>query len=706
MADHWQNEKVRVGLVQIAGLNRVHQSRQEWQIKNGIPLPKPVYKLPDTATFVYVPYSVGLLQAYAQKHAPNPDRYEFLLPLYKQMDVQEAVEQLRGADVVGFSAYVWNIRLSLAIARALKEAQPETLIVFGGPQVPDNGEDFLRENPFIDIACHGEGEQVFLAILEQASGRNWSGIPSISYLRDGQFIANLRAARTVELPEIPSPYLEGVFDRLMTANPQHQWLAISETNRGCPFSCSFCDWGSAVASKVYRFDLDRVKAEIDWFVSHGIHRIFICDANFGILPRDIEIAEYLVEVYKRHRSYAQVIIQNTKNATERAYKINKIFSQITTAGVTLSLQSVDPLTLRNIKRDNISLDSFHELQRRYTRDNIETYTDMIIGLPGETYDSFTNGIARVMENGQHNRLAFYNCSVLPNAEMGNPEYRRQYGMVTVPVPMINEHDSLDWTAADTVQERLDTVITTAAMPPDEWLRTKVFCWMTELLHYNRLLQIVFILLHKVYGLHYRTLIEAVIAADPERFPISAEIRAMFLARAKANQGGAPEYVPDEKWLRVWWPVHQHALIRIATENKFDRFYEEAQTILTELLEQQGIDYNSTLLKEAFSLNYTLLRMPFRLSDVDLELSYNIWELYQGTLFGELTTLQQRPSRYHINRTSNVWLSWEDWCSDLIARQYKRSLYLYPVKNLNPNPVVAHPVADVVATSIPIALVAA
>src|SRR5262249_19932768 len=114
----------------------------------------------------YLPYSVGLLQAYVEGHA-DPGRYRFLLPLYRRIPVREAVDHLRAADVVGFSAYVWNIRISLEIARRIKRAKPETLILFGGPQVPDRAETFLRANPFIDLVCHGEGEAVFLQILNQ-----------------------------------------------------------------------------------------------------------------------------------------------------------------------------------------------------------------------------------------------------------------------------------------------------------------------------------------------------------------------------------------------------------------------------------------------------------------------------------------------------------------------------------------------------------
>ncbi len=103
------------------------------------------------------------------------------------------------------------------------------------------------------------------------------------------------------------------------------------------------------------------------------------------------------------------------------------------------MQSIDAETLLAVKRDNISLKTYFELQRRFARDRVETYSDMILGLPGETFDSFADGVSRLIENGQHNRIQFNNLSILPNAEMGNPAYQRRYGMVTVSSEIINIH---------------------------------------------------------------------------------------------------------------------------------------------------------------------------------------------------------------------------------------------------------------------------
>ena len=165
-------------------------------------------------------------------------------------------------------------------------------------------------------------------------------------------------------------------------------MAHLETNRGCPFSCTYCDWGSATNSKVARMHLERVYLELEWFAKHKIEFIFCCDANFGMLPRDYEIVLKAVELKKKY-GYPHVLsVQNTKNARERAYKVQKLLADSgLSKGVTLAMQSVDPHTLKSIKRDNISIEDYQELQRRFTKDGIPTYTEFILGLPGDTYES-------------------------------------------------------------------------------------------------------------------------------------------------------------------------------------------------------------------------------------------------------------------------------------------------------------------------------
>ena len=626
----------------------------------------------------YLPYAVGLLQAYVQRHARHPERYHFSLPIYSRISSDQAVERLLGLDVVGFSTYVWNYRISLEIARKLKSARPDVLVVFGGPQVPDRAEAFLRKHPWVDLAVHGEGEPIFLSILENFPSRTWEGLGSISYIDEsGNFVGNPRSERLRDITSIPSPYLEGVFDPLMAANPHERWLILWETNRGCPFQCTFCDWGSATAAKVSQFDLDRLLKEIDWFAAQRIEFIFCCDANYGMLPRDYEITQYVVDKKAKHGFPKALSVQNTKNGTERAYKVQKLLSDAgLNKGVAISLQSVDAATLVAIKRQNISTDSFQELQRRFTRDRVETYSDLILGMPGETYESFVSGVAKVIDNGQHNRIQFNNLSILPNAEMGDPEYQKRYGMITVETKIINIHGSLKETIEEEISEMQQLVVATDAMPLDDWARTRAFSWMTALLHFDKVLQIPIVLMRGMCEIGYREIFEAFLSERVSRYPVLNDIRRFFIDKARDIQNGGAEYCHSGEWLDIFWPADEFILIKLCVEGRLDAFYAEAEKLLSELIEERDATLPENLLHEAISLNRQLIKLPFQHQDLEFETTYNIWEYYKSVLVGERIPLLGQACVNRIQRSKAVYSSWEDWFREVIWYGNKKGAYLY------------------------------
>ena len=147
-----------IGLVNIGGLVWERRPSRQYCVVNDVFMQKGGPASQEAVRLAYLPYVAGLLQANVQKNASDPSAYKFLPPVYLRNGVAEIVGRLHHADVVGFSIYVWNVQISLQIARRLKELRPEILIVFGGPQVPDSAEHFLRRHSWVDILCHGESE--------------------------------------------------------------------------------------------------------------------------------------------------------------------------------------------------------------------------------------------------------------------------------------------------------------------------------------------------------------------------------------------------------------------------------------------------------------------------------------------------------------------------------------------------------------------
>lgn len=626
----------------------------------------------------YLPYSIALLQTYVQKFSPDPARYEFLTPLYKRVRIADAVEALKDADLVGFSTYVWNGRISLEIARRLKALKPGIVVVFGGPHVPDQPEAFLRANPQIDLAVHNEGERTFLKLLEAWPDRDaWAALPGVSMVgADGAFVRNPNIDRVRDLDEIPSPFLEGAFDAIMDENPHESWIGLWETNRGCPFRCTFCDWGSATAGKVTKFGEERLYREVDWFAKRKIEYIFCCDANFGIQKRDVDIANYVADVKKTTGYPVALSVQNTKNATERAYLTQKILSDAgLNKGVALSMQSVDMPTLEAIKRDNISLGTYMELQRRFTKDKVETYSDLILGLPGETYESFVRGVDQLMENGQHNRIQFNNLSILPNAEMGDPAYQKKYGMVTVESKIINIHGErveLD----DDVPEVQDLVVATAATPLADWRRTRTFCWMTALLHFDKLFQIPLILAHGISGISYRDMIEAFTQADPARYPLIAGINAFFESEARSIQHGGSEYVFSKEYLNIYWPADEFIFVKLTAEGKFDAFYAEAGRLLAETVTARHAGLPMDVIDDAIKLNHALVHQPFARTNLAVALRYDILDYWYKVRTGEQAVLREQPMLVEIDRTSRPYDDFQKWCREIVWWGNKKGAYLY------------------------------
>ncbi|GAB6054625.1 hypothetical protein JCM17960_34450 [Magnetospira thiophila] len=625
----------------------------------------------------YLPYSAAMLEAYVQHKATDPARYRFLVPIYKRQPIHKIVAHMDPADVVGFSVYVWNINMSLEAARRLKETRPDRLVIFGGPHVPDDTKAFLERHPFIDIAVHGEGEQTFLEILEALPGRDFSAIAGLSQrAADGTLITTARRPRLRDLADLPSPFLSGTFDGVMNGETDAAWIGLWETNRGCPFRCTYCDWGSAIAAKVTKFELQRLKAEVDWFSKHGIEFIFCCDANFGILPRDVELAAYVAQVKRATGFPVALSVQNTKNATERAYETQKILSDAgLSKGVALSMQSTNLGALENIKRENISLESYFELQRRFTEDRVETFSDLILALPGETYDSYLNGIDQLIESGQHNRIQFNNLSILPNAEMADPAYRARHGILTVHNEIINIHGTRE-SFDDDIAETQETVIGTATLPLEDWRRARALSWMTAFLHFDKLLQIPLMTARVHAGIAYGEMFEAFMAADPTRFPTLSNMARFFLDEADVIQRGGPEFHYSPDWLGIYWPADEFMFLRLSAENRLDAFYDEAEVLLADLMGQAGAEAHLPVLADAVRLNRALLKQPFVGTDLSIETAHDILGFYEACRRGQSAKAEPVPTVTQVRRSHQVWHDFNHWAREVVWWGNKKGAYLY------------------------------
>lgn len=606
--------------------------------------------------YTNLPYAIGLLQAYVMRHALNPERYLFQELFFKRLPFNEALPRLSLAKIVGFSLYVWNEQYSLALAQELKQARPEVLIVFGGPQAPDRAEQYLRDHPWIDLICHGEGEQVFLEVLEAFPDRDWDKIPSLSWInQESHFCTTPRAVRIKDLDCIPSPFLKGYFAPLLLNYPEHSWVTAWETNRGCPFSCSYCDWGSATAAKVNRFGMERIKQELNWFGQQKIDVVFCCDANFGIFPRDLEIAQAAGQS-KAQYSYPKLLYtQSTKNATERVYEVQKTLMEAgLNTTVTLALQSLSQQALKAIHRENISLQTFEDLQYRFKKDGIPTYTDVLIGLPEETFDSFVAGIGQIMAQGQHRELRTWQVFVLPNAELAAPEYRKKYALETVFIPYVSSYLAVK-DPVEGIWEKHEMIVASRTMSREDWCRMCNFTWMTQSLYYSKALQLPIMLLNEIAGVPYQVSLLALLeGALPPQAEVLPKLRSYFKQRCLEMLAGQPEYVPGtdiKSGTLVWMNTEFFATIHLLTSPKLNHFYQECLNLFRNLLNAQGKTLPVGALEEAMQLAQAVFYSDIQ-GEYALDLKYNLWDLQQSIISGETAQLELKPQRLIRSKEHN------------------------------------------------------
>jgi radical SAM superfamily enzyme YgiQ (UPF0313 family) len=336
------------------------------------------------------------------------------------------------------SDYMWSLEHNLGVSAAAKQLNERTIVVHGGPHAPSyeaDAEQFLTEHPEVDVLARGEGELTIAELLGSLGPdadplglhERLAEVAGITYRRhhqDGrvEVVRTPDRPRATEMDRFPSPYLTGEF---ADVDPARWRSATVETNRGCPYGCTFCDWGQATMSRIRKFSLERVRAELEWIAARGISEVFLADSNFGIYERDVEIAQFIAELKATYGAPQQVICSFAKNTVKYTTEIVRIWVE---AGIcaegSVALQTTDPVTLENVARSNIRVEKYDALADEFRSLGLPIVTDLLMGLPGATVESFKADLQRCLDQDVTPRMM--ETVLLPNSPMNAPEYRERF----------------------------------------------------------------------------------------------------------------------------------------------------------------------------------------------------------------------------------------------------------------------------------------
>ena len=623
----------------------------------------------------YFPYASGCVAAHAWNNPLISESYRLGHFIFLRQPIAEVVAGLEEPFMVVFSNYVWNIEYHKALAKAVKERWPDCFVLFGGHQILNGSSEQLNEYPFVDFLIHKAGEIPFeKLLLALLSDVDFSEVPSLSYRG-----ASGMPVRSQALPcpgeggeccEFPSPYLEGIFDRLVAAHPEIHFSMTIETNRGCPYSCAYCDWG-ADRGKFLLIPMERVKAEIDWAARHKIEYVNCADGNFGVLERDEEIADYLVETKRCEGFPEKFNACYAKNSNETVFRLNqKLCTCGMNVGATVSFQTLSPAALENIGRKNLPFEKFQELIALYNQAGIPVYSDIMVGLPGETLVSFTKGIGRLLAAGMHGSLEIFAFEVFPNAEMADPAYREKYGIESVRVRRYTKYSSPE--NMDEIPEYIDLVRQTATMPERDWIASHLFSNVVQGFHCMGLLQYLAVYLYSERGLPYeRFYLELMDYAKNKPGTLVGELIPLFEGHYRALAGGRGEgwVYYDPRFGELLWPLGSALFLRSAFEA--ERLYEE----LPGFLERYDID--AGVLSELIRFQHTMVRLPCA-PPPRQSFRYDFPGYFSAIFAGQEVALQEKQTALVFTGQSQS-SSWPDFArervwygrrSGLIIKEYE------------------------------------
>ena len=382
------------------------------------------------------PLNVGYIAAYCKKRFGS----KVDITIFKYIDDLEASIYENPPDVLALSNYVWNHRIGLEMFDLIHSHNPNAITVWGGPNFPqdlESQQSFLKNYSSVDFYVPIEGEIGFSNIIEEVLNISELGYKKeilfkkpidgcVSRKPDGLLQFTIPEIRTKKLDEIPSPYLTGLLDKFFDG----KLTPMLQTNRGCPFTCTFCVDGADTVNRVNQLGLERVSSELDYIGKHipnNVHSLHISDLNFGMYPRDLEICDDIVGIQKKYDYPHKIISTTGKNKKERI--IQAIEKLNGTMSLSMSVQSMDEQILKNIRRSNISVDHMLALQPAIKKVGLVTDSEVILALPGETYQTQITTLRKLLA-AKLDFVEVYSCMLLNGSELNTPEQRKKWNFQT------------------------------------------------------------------------------------------------------------------------------------------------------------------------------------------------------------------------------------------------------------------------------------
>jgi radical SAM superfamily enzyme YgiQ (UPF0313 family) len=286
--------------------------------------------------------------------------------------------------VVGFGIYIWNTTQTQEVIRLLAEKDPAVIIVCGGPEVSFETET----QPFYELAdflvC-GEGEQIFLDLCRQirdgVRGKKGQDSSAATVLR-----GMLPDIQTVKMPYA-----------LYSDEDLRNRTIYVEASRGCPYKCEYCL--SSLDQEVRAFPLETFLEQMDGLIQRGVRGLKFVDRTFNLSPK---VSQRILQFFLDRLQYP--IFLHFEMVPDRLpQELRALIQQFPEGRLQfeIGIQTWDSRVAALVSRRQ-NYDRIREnLVYLRTQTQVHIHADLIVGLPGETLQSFAEGFDQLYKLNPH-----------------------------------------------------------------------------------------------------------------------------------------------------------------------------------------------------------------------------------------------------------------------------------------------------------------
>ncbi len=286
-------------------------------------------------------------------------------------NMQDIAEKilLQNPKIIGIGVYIWNVSDVLQLIHIIKKISPKTIIILGGPEVSYTPFRVNLDNA--DFIIQGEGEIQFYTLCKDI-------------LENKKIEKKIFPPQLLDVSGIELPY------KYYTDNDIQNRHIYVEASRGCPYNCEFCL--SSIDKKVRDFDIDTLLIEFETLWKRGARGFKFIDRTFNL---NIEVATKLLDFFldkkEAFTTHFEVIPDNFPEPLREKIKLFPKHSLQLEVGI----QTLKKDIAKNIKR-NLNIKKIEDnLAFLENETNAHIHVDLIMGLPGESMESFGENLDKL-----------------------------------------------------------------------------------------------------------------------------------------------------------------------------------------------------------------------------------------------------------------------------------------------------------------------